>query len=942
MDSTKWNEAAQRLNRAVQGGDNREELDAAIAGLSQALQTEIPAIERLEAFSTLAQGFRQRFLLCGLPSDILESAKAAKQAVDSRPNVPLGLSAIYFDTLTDLYETSGDLGALGTAKDTCENLIRNLGTGPFEPPVPGLARTLLLHYRRSGILTELQETYGLVLPLRYARVKPPTLCFYVYGCACREFYHRSGSVPQLEESIKALAVLNQPEGTVSLGFVAEYAEALIDRYRVFPAPETLDLAINLTGTTIDKYKPAAGTSDCQLALGYAYFLRASAAEHPEETYEGAPILYAGLDKTAAAAVRILQSAADSMLENAPHLPLCLARLGEAQILLSRFNRDPQLREQALSNCERAAALLPPGSTDTAAVHRRLASALKWRDGNSLRVEENYALAARHGATSDLLESLMAAVEWSRLEPLRAFPYVDAILDSLYGQLKVEGHYTLDLIQESTIWIGDGGIIGGRSEIKRWHRPSWMNLLEGVSGEVAYAWAQAGRPQEAIIAHERQPMVVLDCGRAGTAPPGWPQILDAAAVCPLVYLVASASGGCALVLDSKQSPAAKSVLLPNLTSEAVATWLHGPSRTAKDLEGFEYASGYIPGPSDPGKGGLIAAYTFWQLDAGKKNQELWFRPLEECGKWLGEILLPALEHAVDAKQIVLIPTGELTQLPLASAWVEDATRPTGRRYLSDSFTVRYAPSARVLLRPPLTAAPDSFLGVSDPKSKQAPTLTYAPAEIAVASSTFPSRQILSDSAATVMAFQAGASAAGVIHLSCHAFSNFQYANDSMILFADDDVLPLWDVVRMDFSHANLIVLSACESGKITRKTSDQAVSFSSAFLGAGAAAVIATGWNIDDPATCVLVLRFYYNWRISQMQPAAALQEAQQWLRDTTNDEKVKFCETLLPDFGGNALFDLDAINSIYQHLALLPPAERSYSHPHYWAAFMYSGRERAG
>ena len=942
MAPTDWKIAAQGLNAVLQGGGSLQELDAAIASLSGALQTEIPPVERPEAFSTLSRGFRRRFLLRGAASDAADSAKAAKLAIDGQANVPGGMWIGYAQALTEVYETSGDLGALGSAKDIYETLIKSLGVNAFDPQVAGLAQSLLLHYRRCGNLSELQETYGLVLPLRYAKTKPPALSFYVYGCACREFYRRSGSVPQLDESIKALAILNQPDSPVVLKFVAEYAEALIDRYRIFPAEETLELAINLAGTAIDNYMPAAGTPDCQIALGYAYFLRASAAEHAGETYEGAPIVYKGLDQVAAGAVRILQRAADSMLESAPRLPLCLARLGEAMILLSRFNKDPQLRQDAVKHCERAVALLPQGSADTAAVRRRLAYALKWRDGVSIQVAENYALAARSGATSDLLEGLVAAVEWSRLEPLRAFPYVDAALDSLYGQLRTDGLFTLDLIQESSIWTGDGGIIGGHAEVKRWHRPAWMKLADGISSEVAYAWVQAGRPQEGIIALERRPMIVLDCGHANASPPSWPQLVDAAAVCPLVYLSACASGGCALVLDPKQSPAAKSILLPGLTAEAVATWLHGPPVAAEDLEGFNYAMGYIPSPADPGKGGLIAAYTFWQLDTGKKNQVLWFRPLDDCGKWLGENQLAALEHAIDAKQIVLILSGELAQLPLAAAWVEDASRPTGRRYLGDSFTVRYAPSARILLRPPSSAATDSFFGVADPKSKQAPPLTYAPAEVAVASSTFTARQVVSDSAATVTEVQAGAGAATVLHLACHAFSNFQYANDSMILLAGDDVLTLWDVVRMDFSRAQLILLSACESGKITRKISEQAVSFSSAFLGAGAAAVIATGWNVDDPATCVLILRFYYQWRIQQLRPATALQEAQQWLRDTTNDEKVKFCETLLPDFGGKALFDVDALNTIYQHLALLPPAERTYAHPHYWAAFLYSGSEIGG
>src|ERR1035441_5381323 len=40
-----------------------------------------------------------------------------------------------------------------------------------------------------------------------------------------------------------------------------------------------------------------------------------------------------------------------------------------------------------------------------------------------------------------------------------------------------------------------------------------------------------------------------------------------------------------------------------------------------------------------------------------------------------------------------------------------------------------------------------------------------------------------------------------------------------------------------------------------------------------------------------------------------------------------------------ALVRAGAVGSIYRLVALLPPAGRRYAHPHYWAAFMYSGVE---
>src|ERR1035441_7603133 len=41
---------------------------------------------------------------------------------------------------------------------------------------------------------------------------------------------------------------------------------------------------------------------------------------------------------------------------------------------------------------------------------------------------------------------------------------------------------------------------------------------------------------------------------------------------------------------------------------------------------------------------------------------------------------------------------VSRLPPPAGWRPAASRPTGRRYLTDSFTIRYLPSARLLPRP----------------------------------------------------------------------------------------------------------------------------------------------------------------------------------------------------------------------------------------------------
>ena len=58
------------------------------------------------------------------------------------------------------------------------------------------------------------------------------------------------------------------------------------------------------------------------------------------------------------------------------------------------------------------------------------------------------------------------------------------------------------------------------------------------------------------------------------------------------------------------------------------------------------------------------------------------------------------------------------------------------------------------------------------------------------------------------------------------------------------------------------------------------------LQAGAAAVLAALWAVDDRATYLLIIRFAQEWfpHMYDEAPAAALARAQQWLRTVTNHE----------------------------------------------------------
>ena len=94
------------------------------------------------------------------------------------------------------------------------------------------------------------------------------------------------------------------------------------------------------------------------------------------------------------------------------------------------------------------------------------------------------------------------------------------------------------------------------------------------------------------------------------------------------------------------------------------------------------------------------------------------------------------------------------------------------------------------------------------------------------------------------------------------------------------------------NARLVSLAACNSVLGPVSHVEGYIGFEQALLGAGAHALLVSLWHVDDAATALLMRRFYGNLlgargtaitggrrRIAvPPTPAAALREAQQWLR----------------------------------------------------------------
>ena len=166
------------------------------------------------------------------------------------------------------------------------------------------------------------------------------------------------------------------------------------------------------------------------------------------------------------------------------------------------------------------------------------------------------------------------------------------------------------------------------------------------------------------------------------------------------------------------------------------------------------------------------------------------------------------------------------------------------------------------------------------------------EAMTAAAAFPaSPATLPDGEATSLSFEWEAPKASVLHLACHGFAELASPLDSGLLLAGGQ-MTLGRLMELHL-RVRLAVLSACETALPGTELPDEVVALPTGLLQAGVAGVVASQWSVPDRATAMLMAEFYRCWRQEQMTPAAALQAAQRWLRDTTNAQKIHWVETAL-------------------------------------------------
>lgn len=256
------------------------------------------------------------------------------------------------------------------------------------------------------------------------------------------------------------------------------------------------------------------------------------------------------------------------------------------------------------------------------------------------------------------------------------------------------------------------------------------------------------------------------------------------------------------------------------------------------------------------------------------------------------LMKPVEGLVSTPHLILVPHGVLHYLPFGALY-------DGTRYLFERYHLRYLPSATLMayLEPSAARPAARAMVIANPELGDRKPLGYAEQEARAVAKAFPESTVLLRHEATETVFKRAGGQFPYLHLATHGvFASEDPLRSGLLLAKDADNDGLLSVeelysLRLD---ADLVTLSACETGLGRISNGDELVGLARGFLYAGSRAIVASLWSVDDEATSYLMSEFYAH--LAKANTRDALREAQMQTR-------------------------------------------KRYPHPFYWAAFQLTGQK---
>ncbi len=379
-------------------------------------------------------------------------------------------------------------------------------------------------------------------------------------------------------------------------------------------------------------------------------------------------------------------------------------------------------------------------------------------------------------------------------------------------------------------------------------------------------------------------------------------------------------------------------------------------------------------SGTGPGGAWTEEDEWL--AARTRRAFAQRPTDAGGRWQGlarrlaeQRLGPVEEHLKATpdlpavRHLIVLPSHHMAGVP-----VEALADRLPNEALAHRVTVSYAPSGTLFAwlqegRDGRRAPAATLLALGDPAFRPAGDsgraefgrLEWARQELqGVSRLNFDKVERLTGAAANEQ--NLGRLAAGgrlgefrYLHFATHGVLDDRHPMQSALILAPagpgevrdggaarDGRLTAGEILRDWKLDAELVTLSACNTGLGRSAGGEGHLGFSQALFLAGARGLVLSLWEVDDASTALLMTRFYENLlgegTGKPLPKAEALAEAKRWLRGLGPAEVTQLTRDL-PTRGTRG-------RVVPRNNAGAAPAVRTYEHPYYWSGFILIGDPR--
>ena len=266
-----------------------------------------------------------------------------------------------------------------------------------------------------------------------------------------------------------------------------------------------------------------------------------------------------------------------------------------------------------------------------------------------------------------------------------------------------------------------------------------------------------------------------------------------------------------------------------------------------------------------------------------SRELMLESTQGHLKTLYQELIAPIVDLLEAKHLVFAPHGLLHHIPFHALF-------DGEAYLTNKFSITYAPSASVYAlcceKTVNVSGGSLVLGVAD---NQAPLILE---EVKALSTILANAKMFVGEAASEAVLRSLGPTSRIIHIATHGYFRQDNPMFSSIRLGDS-YLSLYDLDHFRLP-AELVVLSGCATGRNTVAPGDELMGLVRGLLQAGAQSLMLSLWDVHDASTRDFMIAFY-----SRL--------AQGWTKPLAVQ-------------------------------AAMAEIRKSYSHPYYWAPFVLIGK----